>query len=443
MARLELIDEIVDEMVRARAVNLPKICVKILFLSYWMYCVNTMGIKYRDISLDNIKRPNSGCIILCEKGTGKSVVMQMLKRIFGKIEDERKKRYQMAKDIKISALENSMIPLNTEQKKIISDFYEKHGSEAPTVFTDPTTSKNLCECYAQAKACKIDNLLFAIDEAGDRIFKDFCSKTPSLSTKEFVSAINQLYDGYCGMGQSRAAKSEGIKSQHDVGANFIFVSTAEFLKDYHVQQVYESLFAGGFARRLLYVNCPPIDKLNADRNFYKLQLDKFIPEINETIEKTNRGRIIEIDEDLKKILSQKGAGCGIVLDDEFLLLLFCCILAVWTNEEYITPRHWYYMVKVFNDIKSLNMDVVKHDTTNFDKVCIFMKEYMETNGKKKINITLIKDFCLRNRMCLDSKFKRWFEGLCADFATANISKYIIEKNKTMAWLSENFAYDGG
>ena len=138
-------------------------------------------------------------------------------------------RYEKVKALKIGRLESSMIPLTSEQKKDIELFYANHGTEPIKVFKDTTTSKNLCDAYAQAKRAGTANILFAIDEAGDRIFKDAYSKNPSVSAKEFVAAINELFDGYCGMGQSKTSKVEGIQSQYDVGANFIFVSTPEFL----------------------------------------------------------------------------------------------------------------------------------------------------------------------------------------------------------------------
>jgi hypothetical protein len=72
-----------------------------------------------------------------------------------------------------------------------------------------------------------------------------------------------------------------------------------------------------------------------------------------------------------------------------------------------------------------------------------MREYLESKSKKKVPIIIIKDFCVRNKLCFDSKFKKWFDGLCNDFVSANTSKYIIERNQMYAWLSDNFAFREG
>ena len=441
MAELNLIDEIVNEVSKVRGIDLPPVCIKLLFLSYWLYCVNTYDIKYRNTSLGKDIRLNSGCIILCQKGTGKSLTLGILKEIFDCVEKERLLRYEKAKTMKIGRLESSMIPLTAEQKKEIVDFYATHGTEPVRVFKDTTTSKNLCDAYAQCKRAGVANILFAIDEAGDRIFKDAYSKSPSVSAKEFVGAINELFDGYCGMGQSKTSKTEGIQSQYDVGANFIFVSTPEFLKDYHVQQRYQSSFEGGFARRLLYVNCPPIDELKTSRKFYTPNISKFKTEADYIFSKINRGARISFGQEVKSILETEGSGNNLSIGNEFLLLIFSTALAVWTGDDEIQTSHWNYMVDTFKEMKALSMEVVQHDTTNYDKVCVFIRQTMEETGKKKVHLTLIKDYCVRSKMCMDSKFKRWFEGMCTDFATANVSKYIVEKNQMYAWLSDNFAYE--
>lgn len=79
MADLKLIDSIVDEICKIRGVDLPRVCVKMIVLSYIMYCCNTYDIKYRNE--DNYEiRLNSGCIILCQKGSGKSRTLKTLKK---------------------------------------------------------------------------------------------------------------------------------------------------------------------------------------------------------------------------------------------------------------------------------------------------------------------------------------------------------------------------
>lgn len=443
MATLDDIDKITAEIKKTRGVDLPTICVKLIVLSYIMYCVNTYNVKYLNEDGQAVAI-NSGCIILCQKGSGKSRTLKILKSIFEIIEKERIRRYKTTETNLIGHLLKSQIPLNGEQKKQIDDFYASRGTEPVSIFDDPITAKGLCEVYSQCKGYRVNNLLFTIDEAGDRLFKDAFSKDPSISAREFMQAINQLFDGYCGMGKSKTSKAEGITSQYDIGANFIFVSTAEFLKDYHVQQRYQSSFEGGIARRLLYVNCPPIDKLHVDRKRYSPNYKQFQPIAEKVFSDPDlANRQIPASEELWQILEQQGAGSNLTIDEEFLILLFCVVLAVWTGHTQIMPFHWYYMVDTYKEMKNVSMAVVQKDTTNYDKVCVFIREWLEQNSsKKKMPIALIKDFCVRNRMCFDSHFKKWFSNLCRDFSDTNSSKYIIEKNQMYAWLDENFAYIG-
>lgn len=443
MADLQKIDEIVEELHKIRGVDLPKICLKMIVLSYMMYCANTFDFKYKNEDGQEI-RLNSGCIILCQKGSGKSRTIKALKKIFSYIDQERIERYNRALDLRSNHFANAIIPLTIEQKKQVEQAYEELGREPITVFDDPITSKGLCETYSQIKKYNTKNLLFTVDEAGDRLFRDAFSSNPSISAKEFVQAINQLFDGYCGMGKSKTSKQEGITSQYDIGANFIFVSTAEFLKDWQVQQRYQSSFEGGIARRLLYVNCPPIDKLKTNRKRYHPNFEQFMPLAKETFGKYYEKRAIPASEELWKILEQQGAGCNITIDDEFLLLLFCTVLAVWTNDTKIYPEHWTYMVQTYKEMKSLSLDVVKDDTTSYDKICVFMREYAEKNTckKGKVPIVEIKDYCIRQKIISESRFKKWFKELCEEFVETNSAKYIIEKNQMYAWLTENFAYSG-
>lgn len=442
MARLDLIDEIVNEVSKAREINLPKICIKVLFLSYWMYCVNTYDIKYRNELLDYNKRLNSGCIILCEKGTGKSLAVSLFRKLFASVEEERSYRYERIKEIKIGMLERKMIPKTNEEKKTIEDFYVDYGRRPIGIYKNVATSKSLCNTYAQGKKYGLNNVLFNVDEAG-KIFEDVFSKTPSISAREFYQSLNELFDGFCGMGESMTSRNESIESQVDVGANFIFTSTAEFLKDYHVQKKYESGLEGGLARRCLFINCPPIDLMTADANFYDYDVNKFKPEIDSILSRMQRGQNISFSQELKKVLARPAVEKGVIIFDEFLLLLFCTTLAVWTGDSEITTEHWQYMLSTFKEMKALNMDVIKDSSTSYDNVCVFIRETIEKSGKKKVPIALVKDYCVRNKMCFDSKFKKWFENLCNDFASINSSKYIIEKNQMYVWLSDNFAFEGG
>jgi len=442
MANLELIDEIVNEVSKVRGIDLPPVCLKILLLTYWMYCVNTYDVKYHNEFLGMTMRLNSGCIILCQKGTGKSLSLKIFREIFSKVEEERSRRFEESREMKIGRYERAMIPLTNEQKKEIDDFYLEHGNSVVEIFEDTTTAKNLCDAYAKSKKYSVNNILFNIDEAGDRIFKEAFSKNPSVSSKEFVGAINQLFDGYCGMGQSKASKNEGISSQSGVGANFIFASTAEFLKDYHVQQRYESSFEGGFARRLLFVNCPPIDPLKTSRKFYKPDITNFKKIATSMVDNLPRGLEMTFTQEVKDILEKEGIwGTNIDIPTEFLLLTFCTALAAWTGDTQIQVKHWDYMMQVHKGIKALSMDVVKEDTTNYDRICVFVREYLEKNKtKKKVPIALVKDFCWRNKMCFGSKFNAWFRELRNDFGEANSSKYILEKNQFYVWIAENFAF---
>ena len=101
------------------------------------------------------------------------------------------------------------------------------------------------------------------------------------------------------------------------------------------------------------------------------------------------------------------------------------------------------MVDVYKEMKALAIDVVQKDTTSYDKICTFIREHLaQRSNRKKVPIALIKDYCARTHLCYDNQFKKWFNGLLADFANTNLSKYIIERNQTHAWLSENYAYEG-
>lgn len=442
MAELELIDEIVEEIMKARVVILPKICIKVLFLSYWMYCVNTYDIKYYDRQLKRLSRPNSGCLILCEKGAGKSLTVSLLRDLFYKVETERKHRYETVKEIKIGIHERFAIP-TAENKKMIEDFYETHGKKYTSIYQNVATAKKLCFTYSQIKNYNVNNILFNVDEMGG-VLEDIFGKTPSISGKEFYKALNEMFDGRITMGDSMTSKNESIETQYDIGANFIFTSTAEFLKDYHVQKKYEQSIEAGLARRLLFVNCPPIDLRKTDRKIYEYDITKFQPKINEVLSSLQRSAQYSYNDDVKQnVVEQQFELVGLSFAEEYLLFLFCTTLAAWTNQKEITMEHWNYMLNTYNEIKETSMDVIKDDTTSYDRICTFMREYLEAKSKKKVPLVMIKDFCVRSKLCFDSKFKKWFDGLCNDFVSANTSKYIIERNQMYAWLSDNFAFSEG
>ena len=99
MADLSVIDEIVSEISKKRGVDLSLLCLKLIVLSYWMYCVNTYDILYENEDGEK-SRLNSGCIVLCQKGTGKSRALKMLKKMFSFVENERINRYEKIKEIK-------------------------------------------------------------------------------------------------------------------------------------------------------------------------------------------------------------------------------------------------------------------------------------------------------------------------------------------------------
>jgi len=443
LAELELIDEIVEEIMKAREITLPKICIKALFLTYWAYAVNTYDIKYYNRQLNRIIRPNVGCLILCEKGTGKSLTVSLLRDLFLTVETERKNRYERIKELKIGIYERSAIP-SAENKKMMEDFYATHGRGCVSIHRNVSTAKSLCLTYSQTKNCNTNNILFNIDEMGG-VIEDVCSKTPSISGKEFWQLLNELFDGNCTMGASVTSKNESIESQFDVGANFIFTSTAEFLKDYHVQKKYQQSIQAGLARRLFFINCPPIDLWNADMRMHSYNITKFKPMIDEILSEIPRGKMFSFNNELKEILELPASNPrkGVVIFDEYFIMLYCTVLAVWTGSDFIELRHWEYVLSIFNEIKALSMDVVKDDTTSYDRICTFMREYLEAKSKKKVPLVMIKDFCVRSKLCFDSKFKKWFDGLCNDFVSANTSKYIIERNQMYAWLSDNFAFSEG
>ena len=101
------------------------------------------------------------------------------------------------------------------------------------------------------------------------------------------------------------------------------------------------------------------------------------------------------------------------------------------------------MVNVYKEMQALTMEVVQKDTTSYDKICNFIKERLaEKSNRKKIPVALVKDYCARNHLCYENQFKKWFAGLLVDFANTNLSKYIIERNQSHVWLSENYAYEG-
>ena len=446
MATLELIDEMTNEICKLRGIDLPPICIKILVLTYIMYAMNTYDVKYRNENNQEV-RLNGGCLILCQKGSGKSRTLRTLKQIFKAVDEERQRRYDEYRHTKIGLLEQKTIPLTKEEIQKKEDFFDKYGLQAVNSFDDPITQKALCEVYGMMKDYGVKNILFSVDEVGDRMIKEYCSTNPSLSAKDFMTSLNQLFDGYCAMGQSSTSRKEKISSQYGVGANFIFVSTAEFLKDFRVQQRYRDVLEGGLGRRLLYVNCPPIDQVNANRQRIPADFTQFEVKVNALLKGNRswlRGRSIPASEDLwQQALEKKGSGAGLTIAEEFLLLLFCTTLAAWTLDEEIKMYHWNYMVGVYKQIKELAVEVVKIDTTSYDKICIFIKEHLaERSNRKKVPIALVKDFCARTHLCYENQFKKWFASLLADFADTNLSKYLIQKNQNQVWLEENFAYEG-
>lgn len=446
MATLELIDKMTQEICKIRGIDLPPICIKILILTYIMYAMNTFDVKYQNENNAEV-RINGGCLILCQKGTGKSRTLKILKQIFKSVDRERQKRYENYRFARIGAVENKTIPLTKEDVQKKEEFLEKYGTCAINIFEDTITQKALCEIYGMMKDYGVHNILFNVDEVGDRVIKEYCSPTPSLPAKDFIKSLNQLFDGYCAMEQSSTSRKEKIKSQEGVGANFIFVSTAEFLKDFRVQQKYRSVMEGGLERRLLYINCPPIDQTNTNRKRIPVDFTIFEEKVDELVRLNRswlRGRVIPASENLwQNVLETRGAGSNLTMAEEFLLLLFSTSLAAWTLEEEISLKHWNYMVGVYKEIKSIGVDVVKVDTTNYDRICIFIKEKIaEKSNRKKLSIAFVKDFCVRNHFCYEERFKKWFSSLLNDFSETNSTKYLIQRNQTHVWLEENFAYEG-
>lgn len=57
-------------------------------------------------------------------------------------------------------------------------------------------------------------------------------------------------------------------------------------------------------------------------------------------------------------------------------------------------------------------------------------------------MALIKDYCIRNKICLAGGFKKFFDDICEEFSELNTSEYIIEKNQKFAKLEKNYAFIG-
>ena len=201
---------------------------------------------------------------------------------------------------------------------------------------------------------------------------------------------------------------------------------------------------------MLFINCPPLDEYATPRKRYFPNFEQFEPEIKKIFGGTEEekkklfNKEISASEELWiNQLEKQGSGANLTMGEEFLLLLFCTGLVVWTGDSQIQQKHWDYMINTFNEMKKLSLTVAQKDTTNYDKICIFIKSYLsEHSNKKKISIALIKDYCLRNRMCYESTWKKWFNSLIEDFKASNDVQYLIERNQLYAWLEENYAYEG-
>lgn len=439
MADLKDIDEIVAELQKIRGIDLSSTSLKMITLSYLLYACNTFDVMYQNENGYN-QRINSGCVIFCQRGTGKSRALKILKKIFSCVEEERKKRYEKALEFKIGYKydPNSM---NNAEKEIKKQFQAECGSEPLQTYQNAITSKELCATYQKIKKYRVNNMLFDIDEVGDRVFADAFSNSPSTSSKDFLNAINQLFDGKCNMGLSHTAAQEGITSQENVGANFVLVSTAAFLKNKSVQAKFKSAFESGIARRLLYLNCPPLDLSHSDRRRLNPNFTRFEEKIKKIFSQPDiQFKKIKVSESLWKVLEQDGSGCGISIAEEYLLLLFCTALAVWTEDEEIQRYHWQYMVDLYNEIRNLSQDVIKSETSYFDRIVIFMQEYIENNHTDKVPKHLIRDYCAREKICAEDKFSKWFARTIVDNCETNSSKYMIEDNKLYAWLQKNYAY---
>ena len=81
MAELQVIDEIVEELHKIRGVDLPKICLKMIVLSYMMYCANTFDFKYKNKEGQEINF-NLRYITHYKKGRGKTRNVRALKKNF-------------------------------------------------------------------------------------------------------------------------------------------------------------------------------------------------------------------------------------------------------------------------------------------------------------------------------------------------------------------------
>ena len=112
MADLRIIDDITNEISKIRGVDLPPICIKIMVLTYICYACNTYDIRYKNED-GATHRPNVGCLILAQKGTGKSRTLKALKKMFYSVEEERIRRYKNFEAYKIGKYKNNMIALTS------------------------------------------------------------------------------------------------------------------------------------------------------------------------------------------------------------------------------------------------------------------------------------------------------------------------------------------
>ena len=134
MAELEIIDEIAQEIKKIRGVDLPVVCIKIIVLSYMMYCANTYDVKYKNEDGQTM-RLNSGCIVLCQKGSGKSRTLKALKNIFSSVENERKYRYEQTKEMKNCKYDKLFTLVDIKDMEIDwSKYGENNDSNMKAVF---------------------------------------------------------------------------------------------------------------------------------------------------------------------------------------------------------------------------------------------------------------------------------------------------------------------
>ncbi|MDD3436429.1 MAG: hypothetical protein PHC64_04665 [Candidatus Gastranaerophilales bacterium] len=177
-------------------------------------------------------------------------------------------------------------------------------------------------------------------------------------------------------------------------------------------------------------------------------IDNSEPEIEEDLVITNRQQFINT---VKKLFSNipkayiQAYECVLTDADGTIYdynKLYNLLITQYSSNRAPAPAWFAKKISevVFPDKKSLLG--IKDNTDIYNEIGVFIQEWTEkNNGKRKMPIALVKDFCVRKRICSESKFKKWFSNLCNNFVSTNAGKYIIEKNQMYVWLVKNYTQE--